>query len=538
MMMSYKTLGDYIHPVNIRNKDLEVTTLLGVSIRKVLMPSIANTIGTNMKTYKIIAKNQFAYGPVTSRNGDKISIALLEEHEIAIVSQAYTVFEVIDDNEVLPEYLMMWFRRPEFDRFTRFKSHGSAREVFDWEELCDTQLPIPTIEKQRQIVAEYNTVTNRIKLNEQLNQKLEATAQALYKHWFVDFEFFCLPSDYRPHGQINPKLNEKELKAEINIVSTYKRVGGLPISNGKTWFIYLILCEDDSIYKGMTNDLYRRFYEHYTGQGAKHTQQHKPIKIIHWESFKTKGEAAKREKDLKTGYGRTWISRQIEKAGGLENIKAGLPAPKTQLRTAGKMVYNEELEKDIPVGWRVENVKEFSKDMKSGGTPSRTNLEYWNKKDVPWLKTGEIKNNIITKSIEFISKFGLKGSSAKLLPINTVLMSMYGVNAGEIGFLKFETTTNQACCGIICENFEDASYLYYHFLNNQEYNHSQAIGGAQQNLSKDYIENIKLLKPKNDLINKTSFAFFIKERERLTRESQTLQELQSLLLAKMTRNNG
>ena len=187
--MSYKTLGDYIQPVNIRNKELEVTTLLGVSIRKVLMPSIANTIGTNMKTYKIIKQNQFAYGPVTSRNGDKISIALLEEHEIAIVSQAYTVFEVIDEQEVLPEYLMMWFRRPEFDRFARFKSHGSAREVFDWEELCDTQLPIPTIEKKQQIVDEYNTVTNRINLNNQLNQNLEATAQALYKHWFVDFEF-------------------------------------------------------------------------------------------------------------------------------------------------------------------------------------------------------------------------------------------------------------------------------------------------------------------------------------------------------------
>lgn len=187
--MSYKRLGDYIQPVNIRNKDLEVTTLLGVSIKKVLMPSIANTIGTNMKTYKIIKQNQFAYGPVTSRNGDKISIALLEEHETAIVSQAYTVFEVIDEQKVLPEYLMMWFRRPEFDRFARFKSHGSAREVFDWEELCETQLPIPSIEKQHQMVAEYNTVSNRIKLNEQLNQKFEETAQALYKHWFVDFEF-------------------------------------------------------------------------------------------------------------------------------------------------------------------------------------------------------------------------------------------------------------------------------------------------------------------------------------------------------------
>lgn len=189
MRSSYKKLGQFIQEVNIRNTDLSVERLLGVSIRKVLMPSIANTVGTNMKTYKIIKRNQFAYGPVTSRNGDKISIALLEEYDEAIISQAYVVFEIIDETQLLPEYAMMWFRRSEFDRYARFKSHGSARETFDWDELCDTELPIPNIEIQREIVAEYNTITNRIALNEQLNQKLEETAQALYKHWFVDFEF-------------------------------------------------------------------------------------------------------------------------------------------------------------------------------------------------------------------------------------------------------------------------------------------------------------------------------------------------------------
>ncbi|MCD8449296.1 restriction endonuclease subunit S [Tenacibaculum dicentrarchi] len=189
MRLNYKRLGDYIQTVNIRNKNLEVETLLGVSIRKVLMPSIANTIGTDMSRYKIINKNQFAYSSVTSRNGDKISIALLENHDKALVSQAYTVFEIIDDEELNAEYLMMWFRRPEFDRYARFKSHGSARETFDWEELQDTELPIPSIEKQHEIVKEYNTVANRITLNETINKKLEDTAQALYKHWFVDFEF-------------------------------------------------------------------------------------------------------------------------------------------------------------------------------------------------------------------------------------------------------------------------------------------------------------------------------------------------------------
>lgn len=189
MKSSYKKLGNYIQIVNKRDSSKKVDKLLGVSIRKVLIPSIANIIGTDMSTYKIIQKNQFAYGPVTSRNGDKISVAVLDEYEEAIVSQAYTVFEVIDKNELLPEYLMMWFRRPEFDRYARFKSHGSAREIFGWDEMCDTELPIPSIEKQQEIVKEYHIIQNRIALNNQLISKLEETAQAIYKQWFVDFEF-------------------------------------------------------------------------------------------------------------------------------------------------------------------------------------------------------------------------------------------------------------------------------------------------------------------------------------------------------------
>lgn len=189
MKSNYKRLGDYVQEVNIRNKDLTEAPLMGVSIKKVLMPSIANIIGTDMSTYKLIKKNQFAYGSVTSRNGDKISIALLEEHDNAMVSQAYTVFEVIDEKELLPEYLMMWFRRPEFDRYARFMSHGSAREIFSWTEMRDTLLPIPAPEKQLEIVKEYNTIQNRIQLNNQLITKLEETAQAIYKQWFVDFEF-------------------------------------------------------------------------------------------------------------------------------------------------------------------------------------------------------------------------------------------------------------------------------------------------------------------------------------------------------------
>lgn len=188
MRSNYKKLGQFIRDVSVKNKDLNVKLLLGVSITKRFIPSIANTVGTDMSKYKIVKRHQFAYGPVTSRNGEKISVALLDESE-CLVSTSYTVFEVIDQEKLDQEYLMMWFSRSEFDRYARYMSHGTVREIFDWDEMCDVELPVPTIEKQRQIVHEYNVVNDRIGLNEQLIQKLEDTAQAIYKHWFVDFEF-------------------------------------------------------------------------------------------------------------------------------------------------------------------------------------------------------------------------------------------------------------------------------------------------------------------------------------------------------------
>jgi type I restriction enzyme S subunit len=202
--MEYHRLGDYIREVNVRNRDLKVANLLGLSIEKKFIPSIANTIGTDMSVYKIVTPKQFAYVPVTSRNGEKITVALYDGEEPAIISQAYTVFEITDHNALLPEYLMMWFRRPEFDRYARFHSHGSAREVFDWNELCDVILPIPTIARQREIVAEYETLSNRIRLNEQMIEKLEATAQALYRKMFVD----GVDREHLPEGWRSGKLKE------------------------------------------------------------------------------------------------------------------------------------------------------------------------------------------------------------------------------------------------------------------------------------------------------------------------------------------
>ena len=173
MKSSYKLLGDYISPVDIRNKDLKITNLLGVSIGKCFIPSIANTVGTDFSNYKIVRKGQFAYGPVTSRNGDKISIALLDEEE-CIISSSYTVFEVTRKDELDPEYLMLWFSRPEFDRYARYRSHGSVREIFGWDEMCAVDVPVPDIKKQRKIVKAYKTITDRINLKQRINDNLAA----------------------------------------------------------------------------------------------------------------------------------------------------------------------------------------------------------------------------------------------------------------------------------------------------------------------------------------------------------------------------
>ena len=333
MKQKYKRLGDYIRQVDVRNRDLAVDKLLGLSIAKQFIPSIANTTGTDMRTYKIVRPRQFSYVPVTSRNGDKITIALYEGESPCIISQAYVVFEVIDATKLLPEYLMMWFRRPEFDRYARFKSHGSAREVFEWEEMCEVMIPVPPIEEQRKIVAEYQAIERRIENNRRLIATLEETAKAIYRKMFVE--------------DIDPE--------------------------------------------------------------------------------------------------------------------------------------------NLPEGWRMGTIGEFCKETKSGGTPNRANPSYWNKRQFRWLKTGEVANNVIFDTEEYISEAGLNGSSAKIIPGGSVVMAMYGATASQVAFIACSTTTNQACCNMLTNSFEEAAYLYFHCLYKQEEIKRLANGGAQENLSQEVI---------------------------------------------------
>jgi len=189
MRSNYKKIGGYIHLVDERNKGLKVSTLLGLTIAKKFIASVANIVGTDMENYKIVRKNQFACSLMQVRRDGKIPVAILKDFNESIISQAYPVFEVTDENDLLPDYLMMWFLREEFDRESCFYAVGGVRGSLEWEDFCNMELPVPSLEKQREIVKEYNVVKHRIELNNTLIQKLEETEQAIYRQWFVHFEF-------------------------------------------------------------------------------------------------------------------------------------------------------------------------------------------------------------------------------------------------------------------------------------------------------------------------------------------------------------
>ena len=374
----YKRLGDYIRDVNVRNRELKVTKPMGINIDKYFMPSVANVIGTDLSVYKLVSKMQFACNLMHVGRDEKIPMAMHVEDNPIIVSPAYFVFEVVEPNVLLPEYLMMWFRRPEFDRNAWFYTDADVRGGLDKNALLDMQLPIPSITRQREIISGYETLTNRIYLNNQMIQHLEATAQALYRKTFVD---------------------------------------------------------------------------------------------------------------------------NIDK-------------------------------ENLPEGWRMGTIGEFCKEMKSGGTPSRNHNEYWDKKDYPWLKSGEVHNNVIISVEEHISQLGLENSSAKMIPQGSIIMAMYGATAAQVAYLDCDTTTNQACCNMICNCKEDAAYLFFHLLANQDDIKKLANGGAQENLSQELIAQQPIVII-NDHKLKSLFVPILDNLIVLYKENEKLTELQSLLLAKM-----
>lgn len=221
---NYKRLGDYIREVDIRNRDLKVTKLMGINIGKYFMPSVANVIGTDLSNYKVVTKNQFACNLMHVGRDEKIPMAMLENNESVIVSPAYFVFQISQLESLLPEYLMMWFRNPHFDKEAWFYTDCDVRGGMTKSALLDMKLPIPPIDQQRKLVAEYNAIQQRIKLNEQLIVKLEETAQAIYRKMFVDgIDKNNLPEGWRMGtlGEIADFKNGKATKLSNGIIPVY-----------------------------------------------------------------------------------------------------------------------------------------------------------------------------------------------------------------------------------------------------------------------------------------------------------------------------
>jgi len=209
MKSNYKRIGDYIHELKVRNTEEKAEKLLGININKFFMPSVANVVGTDLSVYKLVRKNQFACNRMHVGRDYRLPISMSKVEEEFMVSPAYDVFEIKDTEVLNPEYLMMWFSRSEFDRNAWFFTDADVRGGLPWKSFCDMQLPIPHPDKQKEIVKEYNTIVNRIALNNQLIKKLEETAQAIYKQWFVDFEF---PNENgKPYKSNGGEMVESEL---------------------------------------------------------------------------------------------------------------------------------------------------------------------------------------------------------------------------------------------------------------------------------------------------------------------------------------
>lgn len=203
----------------------------------------------------------------------------------------------------------------------------------------------------------------------------------------------------------------------------------------------------------------------------------------------------------------------------------------------GALINLTEVELDnlvLPDGFTVKTVSEFCADTKSGSTPSRVNNEFWENGTISWVKSGEVHNNITLKTEEHITQAGLDGSSTKLLPKDTVLMAMYGVTAGEVGYLAIEATTNQAICGMICYTKAEAAYLYFSLIQSQAEVSRLSNGGAQDNLSKNFIDGIRIVVPPSDFIEGLNLSALIEQITFNTKEITLLEELQSTTLAQMS----
>lgn len=226
MKSNYKRLGDYIRQVDVRNRDLNVTELVGLTIDKAFIPSVANTVGTDLSNYKVISHNQFACSLMQVSRDGKMPVAIYKG-ETAIMSPAYSMFEVSRTDELLPDFLMMWFSRKEFDREVTFWAVGGVRGSLTWEDFMNLYIPVPPIEEQQKIVTEYQAIERRVENNRRLISTLEASAQAIYLNMFVD----NIDPNNLPDGWRMGKM-KNIAKFAYGKMPTDKNCGDVPVFSG------------------------------------------------------------------------------------------------------------------------------------------------------------------------------------------------------------------------------------------------------------------------------------------------------------------
>ena len=242
MRSNYRPIEELVIRVDERNTDGSVDTLVGVSIDKCFIKSVANTVGTDLTKYKIIRKKDFAVSLMQVSRDQKIPVAMQMEYDVAIMSPAYPIFRVKDESVILPEYLEMWFKRPEFDREASFIAVGGVRGSMPWEEFSRMKLPVPAIEEQKEIVKNYKAISERIELKKKINDNLEAQAQAYFDHLFItDDDPNCALADI---ALVNPSRQlSKGSIAKCFDMSTLPTKGCIPEGetlkpyNGGTRFI-------------------------------------------------------------------------------------------------------------------------------------------------------------------------------------------------------------------------------------------------------------------------------------------------------------
>lgn len=375
MKSNSKTLGDIIKPVDERNSDEKTAEVLGISINKEFMPSVANIIGTDLSKYKLLRKGRFAFNSMHTGRDERLPIALFKRTDIAIVSPAYFMFEIQNKDEVDEDYLMIWFQRPEFDHICWYMTDASVRGGLSWDDFCRITIELPSIEEQRKIVHDYKVVSDRIELLKKLDINLFSTAKVMMKE------------------------NYREGKKFGNSIS----------------------------------------------------------------------------------------------------------------------------------------ISDFCDRTVSGATPSRTNNEYWNSSDVAWLKNGEVKNNIILDTEEYISNLALKETSVKLIDRFSVNMAMYCVSDIQVSYSEIPLTTNQAILNLTVNSFRKASFLYYYLATFGNDITSNANGSAQQNLSKEIIDAHLLLNPN---LKDCFFNYFdsnLMERINIAKELSILNKVKTNLLSKLSK---